>query len=217
MPKDHSYSNSYLVWLCDSPPLFRMIRIARLSRHLTQTLRVHLKSFGTPLWTPEMPVQWKQILEFLILLRYPIDFSDSLGRPKQHGFRAEPSEYGIQAVEREPETLMEVWINATTLPYSLSNQDTLELGHWWTRQIKDQAIRMFTKEVLSYWPSKLNVISSLQRYQRLKTEVAELASDVEQLQDGQQSSEKMLQVSPVDLAQDVRKESVFWSHSQIWI
>lgn len=76
------------------------------------------------------------------------DFSDSLGRPKQHGFRAEPSEYVIQTVEREPETLME-------------------------------------------------------RYQRLKTEVAELVSDVEQIKDGQQNSEKMLQVSPVDLAQDV--------------
>ena len=36
------------------------------------------------------------------------DFSDMLGRPRQHGFLAEPSEYGIQAVAREPETLMEV-------------------------------------------------------------------------------------------------------------
>ena len=38
------------------------------------------------------------------------DFSDRLGRPRQHGFRAEPSEYGIQPVAREPETLMEVLI-----------------------------------------------------------------------------------------------------------
>ena len=43
----------------------------------------------------------------------------------------------------------------------------------------------------------------LQRYQRLKTEVSELASDVKQIQDSQKSSEKMLEVSPVDLAQDV--------------
>lgn len=76
------------------------------------------------------------------------DFSDSLGRPRQHGFRAEPSEYGMQPVARETETLME-------------------------------------------------------RYQRLKTEVSELASDVMQIQDSQKSSEKMLDVSPVDLAQDV--------------
>ena len=48
------------------------------------------------------------------------------------------------------------------------------------------------------------VFFSTQRYQRLKTEVAELVSDVEQIKDGQQNSEKMLQVSPVDLAQDVR-------------
>ena len=47
-------------------------------------------------------------------------------------------------------------------------------------------------------------VFSTQRYQRLKTEVAELVSDVEQIKDGQQNSEKMLQVSPVDLAQDVR-------------
>ena len=45
----------------------------------------------------------------------------------------------------------------------------------------------------------------LQRYQRLKTEVAELVSDVEQVREGQKSSEKMLEVSPVDLAQDVRQ------------
>ena len=45
----------------------------------------------------------------------------------------------------------------------------------------------------------------LQRYQRLKTEVAELLSDVEQVKEGQKSSEKMLEVSPVDLAQDVRQ------------
>ena len=37
------------------------------------------------------------------------DFSDSLGRPRQHGFRAEPSEYGMQPVARETETLMEVY------------------------------------------------------------------------------------------------------------
>ena len=47
-------------------------------------------------------------------------------------------------------------------------------------------------------------VFSTQRYQRLKTEVAELVSDVEQIKDGQTNSEKMLQVSPVDLAQDVR-------------
>jgi dynactin-2 len=76
------------------------------------------------------------------------DFSDSLCRPRQHGFVAEPSEYGLQSVAREPETLME-------------------------------------------------------RYQRLKTEVAELASDVEQVQQAQGDSRKMLGVSPVDLAQDV--------------
>lgn len=77
------------------------------------------------------------------------DFSDSLGRPSQHGFKAEPSEYGMQITTQEPETLM-------------------------------------------------------QRYQRLKTEVAELVSDVEQVREGQKSSEKMLEVSPVDLAQDVQ-------------
>ena len=43
----------------------------------------------------------------------------------------------------------------------------------------------------------------MQRYQRLKTEVAELVADVAQVKEGQKSSEKMLDVSPVDLAQDV--------------
>jgi dynactin-2 len=77
------------------------------------------------------------------------DFSDALGRPRQCGYQAEPSEYGIQPVAREPETLM-------------------------------------------------------QRYQRLKTEVAELATDVQEVSEAQQSSDKMLDVSPVDLAQDVQ-------------
>jgi hypothetical protein len=36
------------------------------------------------------------------------DFSDALGRPRQCGYQAEPSEYGIQPVAREPETLMQV-------------------------------------------------------------------------------------------------------------
>ena len=46
-----------------------------------------------------------------------------------------------------------------------------------------------------------------QRYQRLKQEVAELVSDVEHVRDGQTSAEKMLEVSPVDLAQDVKKDT----------
>ncbi|CAI8013138.1 Dynactin subunit 2 [Geodia barretti] len=80
------------------------------------------------------------------------DFSDALGRPRQCGYQAEPSEYGIQPVAREPETLM-------------------------------------------------------QRYQRLKTEVVELATDVQEVSEAQQSSDKMLDVSPVDLAQDVDLKS----------
>ena len=45
---------------------------------------------------------------FLIIFKKIVDFSDTLGRPIQHGFRAEPSEYGMQTVAREPETLMQV-------------------------------------------------------------------------------------------------------------
>ena len=69
----------------------------------------------------------------------------------RHGYRAEPSDYEMSVVEREPETL-------------------------------------------------------LQRYQRLKQEVAELASDVEKVRESQESSEKLLQVSPADLLPDVRSE-----------
>lgn len=69
--------------------------------------------------------------------------------PDRHGYRAEPSDYEVSVVDREPETL-------------------------------------------------------LQRYQRLKQEVAELATDVEKVKESQESSEKLLQVSPADLLQDVR-------------
>ena len=78
------------------------------------------------------------------------DFSDRVDIPDRHGYRAEPSDYEVSVVDREPETL-------------------------------------------------------LQRYQRLKQEVAELASDVEKVKETQQSSEKLLQVSPADLLQDVRQ------------
>ena len=43
----------------------------------------------------------------------------------------------------------------------------------------------------------------MQRYHRLKQEVGELLADVAQITEAQRSSEKMLEVSPVDLAQDV--------------
>ena len=43
----------------------------------------------------------------------------------------------------------------------------------------------------------------IQRYQRLKGEVAELASDLEKVKESQQSSEKLLEVSPAHLLQDV--------------
>lgn len=43
----------------------------------------------------------------------------------------------------------------------------------------------------------------MQRYLRLKEEVGALVSDVEQIKDTQESSEKLLQVSPADLLQDV--------------
>ena len=69
--------------------------------------------------------------------------------PDRHGYRAEPSDYEMSIVDREPETL-------------------------------------------------------LQRYQRLKGEVTELVSDVEKVKESQESSEKLLQVSPADLLQDVR-------------
>lgn len=77
------------------------------------------------------------------------DFSDALGRPQQCGYQAEPNEFGMHSVAREPETLM-------------------------------------------------------QRYQRLKTEVAELVSDVQQVEKSQEKSEKLLDVSPVELANDVQ-------------
>ena len=77
-----------------------------------------------------------------------LDFSGRVDIPDRHGYRAEPSDYEVSVVDREPETL-------------------------------------------------------LQRFQRLKGEVAELASDVEKVKESQQSSEKLLQVSPADLLQDV--------------
>ena len=43
----------------------------------------------------------------------------------------------------------------------------------------------------------------MQRYLRLKEEVGQLASDVERIQEAQESSEKLLEVSPADLLQDV--------------
>ena len=80
-----------------------------------------------------------------------VDFSGRVDNPDRHGYRAEPSDYEMSVIEREPETL-------------------------------------------------------LQRYQRLKQEVAELATDVENVRQSQESSEKLLQVSPADLLQDVRGE-----------
>ena len=81
-------------------------------------------------------------------MEYWLDFSGRVDVPDRHGYRAEPSDYEVSVVDREPETL-------------------------------------------------------LQRYQRLKGEVAELASDLEKVKESQQSSEKLLQVSPADLLQDV--------------
>ena len=79
-----------------------------------------------------------------------IDFSGRVDVPDRHGYRAEPSDYEVSVVDREPETL-------------------------------------------------------LQRFQRLKQEVAELATDVEKVKESQESSEKLLQVTPADLLQDVRQ------------
>ena len=79
-----------------------------------------------------------------------IDFSDSVDRRIQSGFRVEPTEFGGVALEREAETVME-------------------------------------------------------RYLRLKEEVGTLISDVERIKAGQESSERLLEVSPTDLLQDVRK------------
>ena len=43
----------------------------------------------------------------------------------------------------------------------------------------------------------------------MKQEVVDLVSDVEKIKESQKSSEKLLEVSPVDLAQDVRRRE--WS------
>lgn len=78
------------------------------------------------------------------------DFSDSVNRPVQSGFKVQPSEFGGVSCERDSETVME-------------------------------------------------------RYLRLKEEVGALVSDVQQIQDTQESAEKLLQVSPADLLKDVRR------------
>lgn len=44
----------------------------------------------------------------------------------------------------------------------------------------------------------------MQRFLRLKEEVGQLVADVEGVKDSQESAEKLLQVSPADLLQDVR-------------
>ena len=77
------------------------------------------------------------------------DFSDSINRPVQSGFKVCPSEYGgVVSEERKEETVIE-------------------------------------------------------RYLRLKEEVGLLISDVERVKAAQESSEKLLQVSPTDLLHDV--------------
>lgn len=43
----------------------------------------------------------------------------------------------------------------------------------------------------------------MERYLRLKEEVGVLISDVERIKEAQESSEKLLEVSPTDLLQDV--------------
>ena len=43
----------------------------------------------------------------------------------------------------------------------------------------------------------------MQRFLRLKEEVGQLVSDVESIKDSQGSAEKLLQVSPADMLQDV--------------
>ena len=44
----------------------------------------------------------------------------------------------------------------------------------------------------------------MQRYHRLKQEVGELMADVEKVGEAQQSSEKLLEVTPANLIEDVR-------------
>lgn len=47
----------------------------------------------------------------------------------------------------------------------------------------------------------------MERYLRLKEEVGALISDIERIKAAQESSEKLLEVSPTDLLQDVREQN----------
>ncbi|XP_064401564.1 dynactin subunit 2-like isoform X2 [Halichondria panicea] len=78
-----------------------------------------------------------------------VDFSDSVNRQPQSGFKVQPDDLEVIVTEREPETI-------------------------------------------------------LQRYQRLKQEVADLAFDVGRIEEGSKDAEKLLQVSPPDLLQDLQ-------------
>ncbi len=56
----------------------------------------------------------------------------------------------------------------------------------------------------------------MERYLRLKEEVAALVSDVEHIEAAQDSSEKLSQVSPVDLLEDVRRHLCNDSVVTLW-
>lgn len=90
-----------------------------------------------------------QRMKCCTLKLFPKDFSDSVNRQAQSGFKVQPSEFEGVSSERETETIM-------------------------------------------------------QRYLRLKEEVGLLVSDVEHVRETQESPDKLLQVSPADLLQDVR-------------
>ena len=78
-----------------------------------------------------------------------LDFSDSIDKKPQCGFKVQPSEFGGMSSERTMETVME-------------------------------------------------------RFLRLKEEVGELTCDLQRLESSRENSDKLLEVSPSDLLQDVR-------------
>ena len=96
---------------------------------------------------------------------HSVDFSDSVSRQPQSGFKVQPDDLEVIVTEREPETILQ--------RYQRLKQ---EVGVWSVRCVCNE---------------------------HTPPQVADLASDVGRIEEGSKDAEKLLQVSPPDLLQDV--------------
>ena len=116
-------------------------------------------------------------LEQILNLLYLSDFSDSVNRQPQSGFKVQPDDLEVIVTEREPETILQ--------RYQRLKQEVGVCGVWDVRCVWC---------VCDMW----GVCN-----EHTAPQVADLASDVGRIEEGSKDAEKLLQVSPPDLLQDV--------------